>query len=122
MSTKSRSKNVSSKDKQSDGSRSRASERQRNLTPVQTSPSASSLSDVFSSPDESELSPISPPVTTGKINKWKADPKRRRFKLLRSFTMADFVTLGQTQQQQQQQHQQAAQGAKRMQPNSKGNV
>jgi CDP-diacylglycerol--serine O-phosphatidyltransferase len=28
------------------------------------------------------------------VNKWKADPKRRRFKLLRSFTMADFVTLG----------------------------
>jgi len=79
----------SSTARSSNGLPSKAALRAQELAPLETAPTSS-----FSSPDESDLSPISPPRKEALVNRWKADPKRRRFKLLRSFTMADFVTLG----------------------------
>lgn len=69
-----------------------------------SSPHHSPLQPSFDSDSDSHLSPShtdsdSPnsPDMGGKskpLNRWTPNPNRRRFKLLRSFTMADFVTLG----------------------------
>jgi len=49
----------------------------------------------FTSGDESDFSPSSPSgQRPSRPNRYRVNPRRRRFKLLRSFTMADFVTLG----------------------------
>jgi len=95
MSTKSRSKKGGQAESSTPTGSRKKGVSKRAVAPVQTTAAASSPSDSFTSPDESELSPISPPVASqARVNKWAHDPKRRRFKLLRSFTLADFVTLG----------------------------
>lgn len=64
-------------------------------TSPSTSPQLSpSLSPSYSSDGEFSPSSASPPTIKGRVNKYRHNPHRKRFKLLRSFTVADFVTLG----------------------------